>query len=86
MTYYIEKSYSAVRQALEDIRNRRLSAETTERMVKKDEIWLGYYYHALEIHGHRVDGNRVLQKLKWLRRLFGQDVDTRPKAEIAGGS
>lgn len=71
MSYYIEKSHTAVRQAIEDIRNRRLGVETTERIVKNDEVWLGYYHHALDIHGHYVDGNRVIQKIMWLRRLFG---------------
>lgn len=71
---YIEKSYTAVSQAMTDIKSGLLSEHATERMVKNDEIWLGYYRHAIEIHEHRIEGNRILStkvaELSWRDRVL----------------
>ncbi len=72
---YVEKSHTAVSQAMSDIKSGLLSKHATERVVKNDEIWLGYYRHALDIHEHRVDGNRILStkaaKPTWWQKIAG---------------
>ncbi|MDX1216299.1 hypothetical protein GOL99_12215 [Sinorhizobium medicae] len=72
---YVDKSYTAVSQAMSDIKSGLLSEHATERMVKNDEIWLGYYRHALEIHEHRLDGNRIMRtkavKPTWWQKIAG---------------
>ncbi len=60
MSYYEYKGETAVRQAMSDIKRGLIGEHTTERMVTDDKVWLGYYRYALEIHGHRIDGNRVV--------------------------